>query len=37
MKWMEIGNILEKKFRIKIAKIIQDLRKRMEAKIENMQ
>ena len=34
---MEIGNILEKKFRIMIAKIIQDLRKRMEAKIENMQ
>ena len=34
---MEIGNILEKKFRIMIVKIIQDLRKRMEAKIEKMQ
>ena len=34
---MEIGNILEKEFRIMIVMIIQDLRKRMEAKIENMQ
>ena len=34
---MEIGNILEKEFRIMIVMITQDLRKRMEAKIKNMQ
>ena len=34
---MEIGNISEKEFRIMIVKMIQDLRKRMEAKIEKMQ
>ena len=37
---MEIGNLPEKEFRIRIVKIIQDLRKRMEAmeaKIEKMQ
>ena len=34
---VEIGNLPEKEFRILIVKMIQDLRKRMEAKIENMQ
>ena len=34
---MEIGNLPEKEFRILIVKMIQDLRERMEAKIENMQ
>ena len=34
---VEIGNLLEKEFRIRIVKMIQDLRKRMEAKIEKMQ
>ena len=34
---VEIGNLPEKEFRIVIAKMIQDLRKRMEAKIEKMQ
>ena len=34
---VEIGNIPEKEFRIMIVKMIQDLGKRMEAKIENMQ
>ena len=34
---MEIGNLPEKEFRIKIVKMIQDLGKRMEAKIEMMQ
>ena len=34
---MEIGNLPEKQFRIMIVKMIQDLRKRMEAKIEKMQ
>ena len=33
---VEIGNVPEKEFRI-IGKMIQDLRKRMEAKIEKMQ
>ena len=37
VKEMEIGNIPEKEFRIMVVKIIQDLRKRMEAKIEKMQ
>ena len=32
-----IGNLPEKEFRIMIVKIIQDLGKRMEAKIEKMQ
>ena len=35
MKW--IGNLPEKEFRITIVKMIQDLGKRMEAKIEKMQ
>ena len=34
---VEIGNPPEKEFRIMIVKMIQDLRKRMEAKIEKMQ
>ena len=34
---VEIGNLPEKEFRITIVKMIQDLRKRMEAKIEKMQ
>ena len=34
---MEIGNLPEKEFRIMIVKMIQELRKRMEAKIEKMQ
>ena len=34
---MEIGNLPEKEFRIIIVKTIQDLGKRMEAKIEKMQ
>ena len=33
---VEIGNLPEKEFRIMIVKMIQDLRKRMEAKIEKM-
>ena len=34
---VEIGNLPEKEFRIMIVKMIQDLRKRTEAKIEKMQ
>ena len=34
---VKIGNLPEKEFRIMIVKMIQDLRKRMEAKIEKMQ
>ena len=34
---MEIGNLPEKEFRIMIAKMIQDLGKTMEVKIEKMQ
>ena len=34
---VEIGNFLEKEFRTVIVKMIQDLGKRMEAKIEKMQ
>ena len=34
---MVIGNVPEKEFRIMIVKMIQDLRKRMEAKIKKMQ
>ena len=34
---MEIGNLSEKEFRIMIVKMIQDLRKRMEAKIKKRQ
>ena len=34
---VEIGNLPEKEFRIIIVKMIQDLRKRMETKIEKMQ
>ena len=32
----EIGNLPQKEFRIMIVKMIQNLRKRMEAKIEKM-
>ena len=34
---VEIDNLPEKEFRIMIVKMIQDLRKRMEAKIKKMQ
>ena len=34
---VKIGNLPEKEFRIMIVRMIQDLRKRMEAKIEKMQ
>ena len=34
---MEIGNLLEKEFRIMIVNMIQDRGRRMEAKIEKMQ
>ena len=34
---VEIGNLPEEELRIMIVKMIQDLRKRMEANIENMQ
>ena len=34
---VEIGNLPEKEFRIMILKMIQDIGKRMEAKIEKMQ
>ena len=34
---VEIGNLPEKEFRIMIVKMIQNLRKRMEAKLEKMQ
>ena len=34
---VEIGNLPEKEFRIMIVKMIQDLRKRMEAKIKKRQ
>ena len=34
---VEKGNLPEKEFRIMIVKMIQDLRKRMEAKIEKLQ
>ena len=34
---VEIGNLPEKEFRIRIVKMIQDLGKRMETKIENVQ
>ena len=34
---MEIGNLPEKEFRIMIVKMIQDIGKRMEAKIEKLQ
>ena len=34
---VEIGNLPEKEFRKMIVKMIQDIRKRMEAKIEKMQ
>ena len=33
----EIGNLPEKEFRVMIIKIIQNLRKRMEARIEKIQ
>ena len=34
---VEIGNLPENEFRIMIVKMIKDLRKKMEAKIEKMQ
>ena len=34
---LEIGNLSEKEFRIMIVKMIQDLGKRMEAKIKKME
>ena len=34
---METGNLPEEEFRVMIVKMIQDLGKRMEAKIEKMQ
>ena len=34
---MDIGNLPEKDFKIMVVNMIQDLRKRMEAKIEKMQ
>ena len=34
---VEIGNLPEREFRIMMVKMIQDLRKRIEAKIEKMQ
>ena len=34
---MEIGNLIEQKFRIMVVKMIQDLGKRMQAKTEEMQ
>ena len=34
---VEIGNLPEKQYRLMIVKIIQDLGKRMEAKIKKMQ
>ena len=34
---VEIGNLTEKKFKIMIVKVIQDLGNRMETKIEKMQ
>ena len=34
---VEIGNLPEKEFRIMIVKMIQDLQKRMDAKIEKLQ
>ena len=34
---MKIGKLPEKEFKIMIVKMIQDFRKRMEAKIEQMQ
>ena len=34
---MEVGHLLEKELRIMIVTMIQDLGKRMEAKIEKMQ
>ena len=34
---VEVGNLPEKEFRIMTVKMIQDLGKRMEAKIEKMQ
>ena len=34
---MEIGNLLEKELRIMVVKVIQDLGKRMEVRIEKTQ
>ena len=34
---LEAGNLSEKEFRVMRVKMIQDLRKRMEAQFENMQ
>ena len=37
LREVEIGNLLEKEFRIMIVKMSQDLGKRMKVKIEKMQ
>ena len=37
LREVKIGNLLEKEFRIMIVKMIRDLRKRTEARIEKMQ
>ena len=37
LREVEIGNLLEKEFRILIVKMIQDAGKRMEARIEKVQ
>ena len=34
---MDIGNVVEREFRVKIVKMIQDLRKRMTAHIQKLQ
>ena len=34
---VEMGNLPEKEFRILTVKMVQDIRKRMEAKVEKMQ
>ena len=34
---VEIGNLLQKEFRVMIVKMIEDLRKRMEAQIQKIQ
>ena len=33
---MDIGNVVEREFRVKIVKMIQDLRKRMTAHIQKL-
>jgi len=34
---MDIGNVVQREFRVKIVKMIQDLRKRMKAHIQKIQ